>query len=265
MNNYNRIYSVNDNFFDEMSELQYWFIGLLASDGFVEKVNQIGISQSGDDGYKLLCYIKEILCCDSPISILKTYRKPAYRLIFSSPKIRNVIAKYNIIPNKTKVFDMPNIPDKYFNAFICGYIEGDGSITISKNKNGCHYLSVSFVGNKDFILKCQEMIPIKGSVRKHSLSDIYEIRWYGKTAIKFCDWLYQYNLYQSYKYYNYYQAKKMSDDSKRVQFKHIKEQVYQDYVAGNIVNIVQYAKQINIDPKNIYRWRNEWIKNEVFV
>ena len=258
--NYNRIYSVNDDFFDEMKELQYWLIGLLASDGFVEKTNQIGISQSGDDGYKLLCYVKDLLNSNNPISTMKTYRKPSHRIVFSSNKLRKSLEEFNIVPNKTKIFSMPNIPDKYFSAFICGYVEGDGSITISKNKNGCSYLSASFVGNKDFIIKCKERIPINGNIRKHSLSNIYEIRWYGKNAIKFCDWLYQYPLYQSYKYQNYYHAKQVSNNSKRVMFKRIKEQVYQDYIAGKISDVSEYAKAINIDPKNIYRWRSEWSK-----
>ena len=71
-------------------------------------------------------------------------------------------------------------------------------------KDNVEYLSVSFVGTKEFIMSCNEMLPVKGAIRKHNLSSVYEIRWYGKKAVNFCKWLFQYpELYHGIKYTNY--------------------------------------------------------------
>ena len=133
--------------------------------------------------------------------------KPVYSISFSSGKIRDVFHKFNILERKTKTYSLPDcIDDVYLPAFLAGYIEGDGCITIAKDKAEPKYLCVSFVGTKQFIEECAKRIPVPGHVRKHSQSDVYEIRWNSKNAVDFCGWIYgDRDLYHSYKlvYFRY--------------------------------------------------------------
>lgn len=238
---------------------QYWLIGLLASDGYKGKYNQIGINQSGEDGKKLIEYIKKLINANNPIRKIKTNRKDCFQLIVSSGKIVNELKKFNIVNAKTNIYDLPNIPQMHLNNFLAGYIEGDGCITVCDNGVGYKYLCASFVGTKEFICKCSELIPIKGNVRKHSMSDIYEIRWNGENAIKFCDWLYSFeNLYHSYKYENYINAKNMFKNTRKERYKIIKNQVLNDFLSNKIDSIQDYANDINIPFQTIYLWKKKW-------
>lgn len=198
---------------------------------------------------------------ESPIRKIKTSGKDSYQLIISSKKIANVLREYHIVNSKTYSYTLPDIPIEYFNSFIAGYIEGDGCITISNNGIGCEYLCASFVGTKEFIVECSNLIPIKGKVRKHSSSNIYEIRWNGEKAIKFCDWVYSCKyLYHSYKYNNYLVAKDNFKNTKKERYKNIKRKVLNDLKDGGITSIKDYAKKIKIPFQTIYNWRNKWEK-----
>ena len=242
-----------------MKSEQYWLIGLLASDGYKGKCNQIGINQSGEDGENLVKYVKQIINSESPIRKIETNGKDCYQLIVSSEKIVRELEKFNITNAKTNVYDLPNIPLTYLNDFLAGYVEGDGCITISDNGIGCKYLCASFVGTKDFVCKCNELIPIKGSVRKHSLSNIYEIRWNGEKAIEFCDWLYSSkDLYHSYKYRNYVKEKNMFKNTRKEKYKIIKEKVLNDFLNNTVNSIQEYANSINIPFQTIYSWKKKW-------
>lgn len=223
------------------------------------KYNQIGISQSGDTGEKLVKYVKSILSSESPIRRIKTSRQDSYQLIISSKKIVDRLQEFNIVQSKTKIYDLPNIPYTHFNDFLVGYIEGDGCITISDNGIGCKYLSVSFVGTQNFINHCDQMIPIKGHIRKHNLSDIYEMRWNGEMAIQFCDWLYSTScLYHSYKYENYIKAKNEFKNTRKERYATIKSKILSDLQNQTIDSIMSYAKQINIPFQTIYNWKKKW-------
>jgi hypothetical protein len=255
-----RKYKINDNFLDDMKELQYWFVGLIASDGSRGKHNQITLSQSSNNGLKLIQYINELLCSSFPIKHNATNGEDAHSITFTSKNIVDKLENYNIIRNKTYSYTLPEIPDQYFTSFLAGYIEGDGCITISHNGLNCHYLCASFVGTKEFVEACQKRIPIESNkIRKCHNSSVYEIRWNGEKAIEFCDWLYSYdNLYHSYKYDNYIKAKENFKNTRKERYKIIKDQVLNDFKNGRVGLIMEYAKKINIPFQTIYTWKKKW-------
>lgn len=131
---YPRQYSVNDNYFDNMQWEQYWLLGLLASDGYIEHDHYIGLSQSGDNGLQLITYVNQLLKNTAPIRHRKTKGQIAHQLYFSSPKIAQILKKYNIVSNKTYVYDLPIIPQQYIKPFLIGYIMGDGCISYTYDK-----------------------------------------------------------------------------------------------------------------------------------
>lgn len=191
-----RKYSVNDNYFDEMSDEKYWLLGLLASDGCVDKLGHISISQSGKDGLELIEYIKSILEFNGNIYVYKN----AYSIQFSSLKIKSILEQYNIVNKKTLRYKFPeNVELK---SFVRGYFDGDGCIGIYNQGNSKNYLSAIIVGTKDFICELNDKLnEFNGKLRQiKRAKNLYEIRWYGKKGIKFLTWLYDNkNLYNSYK------------------------------------------------------------------
>lgn len=257
-----RKYHVDDNFFDEMNDIQYWMLGLFASDGYVWGNNAL-LSQSGDAGLKLVEYTRDLLHCTAPISSKKPdIGQEVHRIQFSSEKITNVFKQFGIVQNKTKVFCMPDIPDHYLPSFLAGYVEGDGCITISKYDHATDMLCASFVGNKDFIEECARKIPVKGKVRKHSMSDIYEIRWYSEKAIQFCEWIYgSAELYHSYKYENYINGKELYGNSRYAKSKALQEKIIADYNSGLFNTGKECADKYGLREQTVFRWLKKWLEN----
>lgn len=247
-----------------MTPVQYWVLGLFASDGYVWD-NHALLNQSGSAGLKVIWYIKTLLQCEAPIHVREPNTgKLVYSIQFSSSKMIDVFRKYGIVQNKTKTYTLPDIPDEYLPSFLAGYVEGDGCITISKYKHATDLLCASFVGTKEFIEECAKRIPIHGSVRKHSLSDIYEIRWYSEKAIQFCEWLYSFDeLYHSYKYDNYLYGKALYKTTRNSRFGELKERIISDYNSGIVNTAKECSELYGIKEQTIFRWLKHWLEQGI--
>lgn len=256
---YPRQYFVNDNYFDIMDWEQYWLLGLLASDGSIEKDHYVTLSQSGEDGLQLIKYVNNILQNECPIRERKTKYKIAYGLYFSSPKITNILKKYNIIKNKTYNFKFPNIPNEFLKAFLIGYIQGDGCISFT-NKKDIHF-SISFVGTPNFVKSISQKIPFVGHMSlKGKNKKVMEWRIGGKKALKFGDWLFEnWNGFVNYKYKHYLEYKQYSLN-KYLSCAKIKEEILKTLQEDPLLSIMKYAEKINVSYQTIYGWKKEWTK-----
>ena len=125
-----RKYPVKDDYFDIENERMAYLLGLLASDGTVRKdTNEIKLSFSSVDKEFLEKLQKEV--GGRPISSYTTqdgFEVSTWE--FTSKKIKNKLAEYNIIPQKTFTFSFPmKLSKEYWKDFIRGYFDGDGSIS----------------------------------------------------------------------------------------------------------------------------------------
>ena len=251
---------VDDDYFDEMGPKQYWMLGLYASDGNV-RGNQIYISQSGEHGLDILKYVKEELQCETPISSYKpSAGKTIYSLRFSSPKIIKVFSAFGIVPNKTQKYSLPQqIDETNIRPFLAGYIDGDGCITLIRRKDMVGMLCASFVGNEMFIKECSKYIPVPGKIRKHSMSDIYEIRWYSKKAINVCEWIYgDMDIYHSYKYESFIQGKESHANMRDSRFAIIHQSIIDDFNSGKLKTVRECYEQYGTNPTLTYGWFKKW-------
>lgn len=206
----NMKYSINENFFDTIGPEQSWLLGLFAADGSVSKEKYISISQSKSVGLKLIKHIKNILSYDGKIYTgnqkMGDKKYVSYSLWFSSPKIANIFKQFNIVNNKTLIYELPDTAMDFKN-FLRGYFDGDGSVGIygNGNKKGeTKYLQASFVGTKNFISQCQDRIMsegvISGNIGKTKAKNLFSLTWNGKKAIQFLSWLWSdANLWTWYK------------------------------------------------------------------
>lgn len=254
---------VNHNYFKENTKEMFWLLGLLASDGNVTKdKNVISLHQSGGCGKQLIEYVKNLLQCKNNICILKTHRNPCYSIHFSSKIIKSDLEKYNIVPNKTYTFSYPEcIPKDMFKYFLLGYIEGDGCVTINENRKNIKCLTASLVGTPIFINRISELLKeinadFKFCVRKHSQSTVHEIRFNGRHAMLFCEWLFEdENMYRSYKYYNYIES--LSTTLKHFnKYNQIKIDVTNELKKDSShKNIIRLSKIYGVCFQTIYTWK----------
>lgn len=135
--NMKRKKSVNDNYFDNIGVNQAWLMGFIAADGTIRRErNSIKIGLSSVDK-EILEKIKKELQIEKPVlDYITSNGFNISELEWTSKKHKDFLAKYNIINNKTYLpMQVPkDFSDENKLAFILGYFDGDGSISISKEK-----------------------------------------------------------------------------------------------------------------------------------
>ena len=252
-------YVLNEDYLTHILDKQLWFLGLMAADGYIINNKTFGIAQSGDDGKTIIEYIKNELEYSGPIYESKTIGDISYSLTITSDKLVDIFSDYNIIRKKSLIYQFPKLNEENeIKDFIRGYIDGDGSVGVYDNGKGYKYLVISFVGTEDFIKCVGNKISIKSSsIRKLSLAEnCYEIRWYGKKAIEFGNWVFSNkNLFNSKKnmlfeiYIIRYSPNFLKYESKKIE---VKELVNSGEKVSEIVKIT------GIPFQTIYKWKKEF-------
>ena len=123
----NRKYPANDSYFSTPNEKMAYMLGFIAADGNVPKVgNDLRISLALVDKDFLEIIHNEI--GGRPIREYQSSNGHNFcAWSCASRQIREDLANYNIIPNKTFLLDFPtNLPRQYWKDFIRGYFDGDG-------------------------------------------------------------------------------------------------------------------------------------------
>lgn len=270
-------YYINHNYFDSLdNKYQFWLLGLFASDGCVSKNNIISLAQSGKFGKHIMKYVINLLDYKSTLSIEKTYRQDSYRINFKSDKILKIFKEFNIIPNKSRNYDLPtNISSEMLKYFIRGYVEGDGSITLQHNKNNNNnYLVFSLVGTPSCMNKIKIHLEnhIKGLklqlLTKVNSSVVQELRVNGEYAIKICEYLYSdIDLYLGRKYYMYKKGQYLFLNNELTKYRKIQQEIKDIYLQNKneftYSYILELSNKFNIAFQTIYKWKTKWNKEEI--
>lgn len=172
----NKTYYCNDRYFQNIDsyEKAYW-LGFLMADGCIYNRNKgncnkwITITLAEIDSNHLEKF-KTAISSNHPIHYgINTAGNKTTNITIVSKLMAEDLAKWGCVERKTSIVQFPNFNKDFLSwGFINGYIDGDGSITISKDKNVFRY-KLSVVGNfsiikgiHDFILKFN----VKGTIRE---------------------------------------------------------------------------------------------------
>ncbi len=149
ISNLNRAIKINDNYFSKLNLENSYYLGFIAADGTVRKDNnEIKITINNEDEQFLLD-MKNKMDYKGNLHYQNKVNAIEYR--FSSKQIKKDLAKYSIIPRKTYIgITMKDIPDEYKLAFIKGYYDGDGNVSINQNTK---QVSIKIVSHTEEILK----------------------------------------------------------------------------------------------------------------
>ena len=134
ISNAKRAYSVNHKYFNNIETVnQAWILGFLAADGWVEeKRNRINIELSAVDK-EILEKIKKEMNIENPIIERETNKGfSIVKLSWTSGIQKDKLNNFGIVNNKTyKKMKLPLFKNKDLTyAFILGFFDGDGSISI---------------------------------------------------------------------------------------------------------------------------------------
>ena len=146
-----RKFPLNEDFFFVQTPEMAYILGILAADGTVRKCsNEVKLTLCAED--KDYLQSLQRLIGGTPIKEYtdsKGYKNVTWT--FSSKKIKDELATYNIVPQKTFTFTFPlKLEQKYWIDFIRGYFDGDGCVSTA-GKNAIHWQLCS--KNKDVLEK----------------------------------------------------------------------------------------------------------------
>lgn len=143
-----RTKNVDDNFFEKPNVLNSYYAGFFAADGNVaQDKKSCVISLALKDRDWLENFAKDIKFEGEVRNGVAKKKYPYSTIDFTSEKIAQDLKRnFSITPKKSLTLQPPKIFNKeLIDAFICGYIDGDGCISLTKSKTQLG-LTISVLG-----------------------------------------------------------------------------------------------------------------------
>lgn len=185
---YKGIYQCNENFFKIDSPESFYLAGFIAADGSVQyrKYSKILKITLSDKDLSHLEKIKNILNSNHNIKIYKVKKSKLVKsenncaeLQISNKNLVEDLVKFNIIPNKTKTYIMPEwiINHNFISHFMRGYFDGDGTITYCGLNEGrkIKQLHFSILGTKKFIEQYNDLLSKKCKINIAKVTQHYSV------------------------------------------------------------------------------------------
>jgi hypothetical protein len=162
-------YKYYENAFNDNTEECFYFLGFLSADGCLRKSGEIAININKID-VDILKKLRTYLKTEKPITFIEKTNSCFFS--FGNKNIYSNILKYGLTTNKSLTLKFPNnIPDDKLNHFIRGYFDGDGCVSIKKNKNSIR-LRINFVGTKEFLEILQFKLIERIDLKKTNISNM---------------------------------------------------------------------------------------------
>lgn len=181
-------YNFNENYFEKIdTEDKAYFLGFIVADGGVSRNNTLCITQKEID---VLEDFKKYIKFEGKIR--KRTNINCYDIHLTSNKMIDDLLNLGIIPNKTNVVKYPNIPIEIESHFMRGLFDGDGCISIHKDKRegkGGDRGQVNICsGSKDFIEIYVDRLATYIGIKKNNIrcprGTYYVIDWGGLSDVE---------------------------------------------------------------------------------
>lgn len=211
-------YPINYDFFDSDSEELWYFIGLVANDGYISD-DRVELCLNNKDEH-ILAKLRDLICPDKPL-----YHKRSTHATKFTIHSRNVAARLKAVlsmqsNNKHCEMRLPFIPRQYAKDFVRGIIDGDGCIDTTKAyRDGRVYIGprLRILGGREFLTQLMELIRDfepnnTRSVAKKGAENVWCITYNFRIAEAVLRWCYESNSICLFRKYNRF--KEVSDMKK---------------------------------------------------
>lgn len=190
-------YGVNDTIFEDIDtpDKAYW-IGFLMADGYITRnCIQLGLKHEDmphAEKFRTFCE------SDHPLKTIVSNGYTSARLSIYSKTMVADLKKLGVVNKKTFITEYPEIDKSLNQHFIRGYFDGDGSISLSKNRNNINP-TWSIIGTSKLLGKIREIMQTGCDLNEVKLNNtksnnIYSLVYGGK---KQCENIYKYLYYHS--------------------------------------------------------------------
>jgi intein/homing endonuclease len=203
------MYEIDENYFSKIDSIdKAYFLGLLYADGNVHiknSINHLSIELLLED-LKIIDLFKICLKTNRPLKFRKSkIDKNGFKikercgLNITNRKICSDLVSLGCVPRKTKILKFPQFiknNNSLLKAFIRGYFDGDGCVSISKQNK----IKSSISSTEDFILNLNDIFTNLGLnpkiYKSKKISNFYEIYFHGiERNIKMYNYIYDDSIY----------------------------------------------------------------------
>ena len=229
----NRKYYFNINYFDFIDDEHkaYW-LGFIYADGShnLKRYSLYITLQQGD--IDILNKFYQDIECNKNIKLYKNKTNGRYyaQVLVQHKHLSKTLIKQGVLNNKSFKIVFPDnniVPYDLKRHFIRGYFDGDGCVSISKNKSS---MSWSMVGNRNFINDMKKYIEdsienYNMNIHKCTHSEVCSIGKNGRhVCATFLEWLYKdATIYLQRKYDKYLEIKKYNEEKDYERSKKLKK------------------------------------------
>ena len=144
-----------------------YFLGFIAADGALVKSStgstyELTITIHSKDKY-ILEEFRSQLNCEHTVKDLN--RNNLVRFSISNKSLTNDLINLGIVPNKSLILDsfQNKIPNEFFNSFLLGYFDGDGSIY--KTSTNKYYIQIR--GTKNLLEDYNKFLKLDYEIKKY--------------------------------------------------------------------------------------------------
>lgn len=222
--NYQNRLRLNEKAFDSMdSEEQFYWLGFMYADGCITSTgNRIEVHLSLKDITHLEKF-RKFLNHTTEIRTGMDKRGISYcHLSVRNKHMWNTLNDLGCTPRKTLTLKFPNINifkknSKFVIAFIRGYVDGDGCLTIYKSST-CNSIRtvLKLKGQKEFLEKINLAFKNKGYIRKCGNDNVYDLQFSDRYSRCIARILYsESNIHLDRKYNKYLEFCRLEEESSR--------------------------------------------------
>ena len=195
------VYDVNEDFFDTWSNEMAYVLGFIFADGYIGeyayfRAKYISVSNTDRDRVEL---VKRLLDSSHIIRIINkggTY-KTAYVIRIGNQRLYNRLIELGVTPRKSLTMLFPDIPREYSSSFVLGYFDGDGCVSIERNKRGQvrRLLTIFTSGSEGFLLVLHDLfrelgVKGKGLIKHGSTEGAYQLRYSTRDSLRIFLYMY---------------------------------------------------------------------------
>jgi lambda repressor-like predicted transcriptional regulator len=156
-----RRYPLNEQAFDEPTDVGWWLIGLLAADGSIhERENRVTLCQTLDHADVLHAFYEYVGCPERPLTMLRLSaaakqrqlpRRPAAEARIFSRRIVDALRRHGVVAGKTATLVLG--PDAARQPAVwLGLLDGDGSVGLYRDGREPR---VRFSGTRRLMEQCE--------------------------------------------------------------------------------------------------------------
>lgn len=148
-------HTVNENFFDKLTEESTYILGFIYADGNIAWNPKKGYYTltitSAEKDKNHLEAIRNHISSTKPL--LYSEKTKSYRLIANSKILCEKLMKLGVMPKKSLTMVFPDIQTEFIQHFIRGVIDGDGNVRYVNRKRSPYFEITIASGSKMFLEK----------------------------------------------------------------------------------------------------------------